>query len=502
MTGLMPLLQRKDGTHGSKHSLYYNHNISALQWHQFHVNITIILYIIWFCKLCTITIGGRVVLLASILFEDFLLGTIDVKKYISYLHYTIAGLIVYTMNCPRYNMSPTELLYCPKPANKIETLPRKSRETLKRKTTDSLERRVKPRTDEKGDKILNGNHDHFGENGYDRRRSVNSQEDKAVWLLDYPTIPDKVVLEPYRYISSLPSKKIRHLAIDALDIWYIVPQRSLEIIKNVIDTLHSSSLIIDDIEDGSELRRGQPSAHMVFGTAQAINTANYLFVKCIGEVRKLSPSAIEIFEDELRNLHCGQAMDLYWTFQHKCPSQREYIRMIDGKTGGLFRMASRLMRDQATKNRELEVEGLITLLGRFFQIRDDYKNLESSDYAIAKGSLSDLDEGKYSFMLIHALNHDPNHTELESLLTLRSKQGFLTPQQKTLVMKSLSRAKSMKYTSKVLEDLQVEIDEKLQDIEKRIGQDGEFQKNMMIRAIMARLKPGLAEAVVGTLMRQ
>lgn len=37
--------------------------------------------------------------------------------------------------------------------------------------------------------------------------------------------------------------------------------------------LHNASLMIDDIEDGSTLRRGAPAAHMVYGVPLTINAA-------------------------------------------------------------------------------------------------------------------------------------------------------------------------------------------------------------------------------------
>ena len=101
-------------------------------------------------------------------------------------------------------------------------------------------------------------------------------------------------------ISSLfPSKGIRNSAIGALETWYHVPERSFMIIRNIIDTLHSSSLMyaflrrspvalayyvscrIDDIEDNSLLRRGFPATHTVFRIAQTINSANMLLIKAL-----------------------------------------------------------------------------------------------------------------------------------------------------------------------------------------------------------------------------
>ncbi|KAK6496867.1 hypothetical protein TWF481_001849 [Arthrobotrys musiformis] len=407
-------------------------------------------------------------------------------RYLSCLQNLIAGLVVYSINCPRYIIEPRENELCPRDENKIGDLPRRLQVQF-RANIENGTSSIKEVIVTNGLSHTNGRYDKI-ENAKIKVQEVRG--DKAPWLSKYPKLSDEITLEPSDYIASMPSKGIRNVAIDALDIWYMVPQRSLEIIKNIISMLHTSSLIIDDIEDFSELRRGQPSARAVFGIPQSINSANYLFVKCLFEAQKLSPSAVAIFEDELRNLHVGQGLDLHWTFHQKCPSEGEYIQMIDGKTGGLFRMASRLMRDQATQNQELEVEDLLTLMGRFFQIRDDYQNLGSVDYARAKGTLSDLDEGKYSFMLIHALNTNQkqNH-QLQSLIQTRSQKGVLSKEQKDLVMKIMGKSKSMEYTAMVLEDLRIEIEVKLEYIENQLVQRGfKEDKNWMIRAIMARLR--------------
>ena len=47
--------------------------------------------------------------------------------------------------------------------------------------------------------------------------------------------------------------------------------------KAIVADLHNASLLIDDIEDNSKLRRGQPVAHSIFGVASVINTANYVY---------------------------------------------------------------------------------------------------------------------------------------------------------------------------------------------------------------------------------
>lgn len=53
----------------------------------------------------------------------------------------------------------------------------------------------------------------------------------------------KMVLEPYSYIESMPSKGVRNSAIDGLEVWYQVPEKSLAVIRDIVNMLHSSSLM-------------------------------------------------------------------------------------------------------------------------------------------------------------------------------------------------------------------------------------------------------------------
>ncbi len=93
--------------------------------------------------------------------------------------------------------------------------------------------------------------------------------------------------EPSRYLDSLPGKGIRDKVIDALNIWYKVSPEDTAVIKKIINLLHGASLMLDDIQDSSELRRGKPATHMVFGSMQTINSAGYRFLVALNEVRKL-----------------------------------------------------------------------------------------------------------------------------------------------------------------------------------------------------------------------
>ena len=108
---------------------------------------------------------------------------------------------------------------------------------------------------------------------------------------------------------------------------------------------------VDDVEDSSVLRRGIPVANSIFGVAQTINSANYVYFKALQDLALMgNPRLIEIYTEELLNLHRGQGMDLYWRDSLTCPSEADYLEMVGNKTGGLFRLAIKLMQAESAVN--------------------------------------------------------------------------------------------------------------------------------------------------------
>lgn len=103
--------------------------------------------------------------------------------------------------------------------------------------------------------------------------------------------------------------------MQAFNVWLKVPPESLSIISKVVAMLHTSSLLyvahhysgnwlltalgeyrVDDVEDDSLLRRGVPVAHKIFGIAQTINSANYVYFLALQELSKLNnPALITIY---------------------------------------------------------------------------------------------------------------------------------------------------------------------------------------------------------------
>lgn len=217
------------------------------------------------------------------------------------------------------------------------------------------------------------------------------------------------ITAPFDYLHSIPSNNhnIRVALLHAFnEVFFLVKDdRVLAVIGDLVGTLHEASLLIDDIEDESDMRRGRPAAHTQFGLALTINSGNYMyFLACQKAANMLPRLAIShhtrdcethsgkyssgghsssdcpggsvevggsgdfgdsddsnkaflsikarvftIIMDEMLRLHMGQGQDLHWrtNLSSLCnagvPRTDEYLKMAMDKTGGLLRLSVSLL---------------------------------------------------------------------------------------------------------------------------------------------------------------
>ncbi|WP_247002653.1 polyprenyl synthetase family protein [Halosolutus gelatinilyticus] len=135
-----------------------------------------------------------------------------------------------------------------------------------------------------------------------------------------------------------------------------------------IELVHNASLVVDDIIDRSELRRGTTSAWAEFGYGPAIITSDGL----LGEAFALfssDPNATQVVAESMVELGVGEATEL----SAKPTNEEEYMTLARRKTGALFRAAAELGAIAADSD-PFTVEALgeyAERMGIAFQIRDD-----------------------------------------------------------------------------------------------------------------------------------
>ncbi|MBQ3965512.1 MAG: polyprenyl synthetase family protein [Treponema sp.] len=203
----------------------------------------------------------------------------------------------------------------------------------------------------------------------------------------------------------------------------------------LVELSHTSSLIMDDIEDSADMRRGKPAAHITFGLDAALNAGSWLGYEataCIDGLQlpaELKNTFYSLYLLELRRLHLGQAMDIYW---HRnpalIPTVDEYTAMVRNKTGTLARMAVKLgILAGSGSMEEAEKAGKIAEdIGVGFQIIDDVTNLTTGNPGKKRGD--DIVEGKKSLpVLLHLQEHPNAQQKLESLFTKAREEGIDSP---------------------------------------------------------------------------
>ena len=200
----------------------------------------------------------------------------------------------------------------------------------------------------------------------------------------------------------------------------------------IVEFVHTASLVHDDIEDGADLRRGKPCAHITFGLDTALNAGSWFYFEALSLIDALEVSDEQKLKlhrtvgQELRRLHLGQAMDIYW---HRnpgvFPTEKEYEAMVRQKTGTLANLAARLGALAGGADEELSerLGKAASYIGMGFQIIDDVINLTTGNVGKKRGD--DIVEGKKSLpVLIHVRNHPEDKEKIAAFMETARRDGI------------------------------------------------------------------------------
>ena len=212
-----------------------------------------------------------------------------------------------------------------------------------------------------------------------------------------------------------------------------------------IDIIHNASLVIDDIQDESEKRRGQTCAHLVYGTPLALNASYLGIFEMLENINGRYPDTISnkvrtAFIKSLRKGHIGQGLDLLWTKNRQIVAMDDYHYMVDNKTGFMFHLVCELcLICKGESKYSNEVLSIAKHFGRFFQIRDDYINLTSPSYWSVKGFCGDFDERKSSYVFARVNELTRDNSIFEELCAC----GSLTRKRKMQFYELLYQSRSL-----------------------------------------------------------
>ena len=170
-----------------------------------------------------------------------------------------------------------------------------------------------------------------------------------------------------------------------------------------IELVHNASLVIDDIIDESELRRGTPAAWEAFGHGPAIIASDGL----LGEAFSLFLSderAMQTVSEAMVELGEGEATELL----AQPTNEREYMELARRKTGALFRAAAELGAIAADAS-PYTVEAMgeyAERVGVAFQMRDDVLDATADSETLGKPTGTDAEMDRPSLVEVTELTHE------------------------------------------------------------------------------------------------
>lgn len=174
----------------------------------------------------------------------------------------------------------------------------------------------------------------------------------------------------------------------------------------MVEFIHTSTLLHDDVVDESDLRRGRKTANNMFGNAAAVLVGDFLYTRAFqlmvatGKLRIL-----EIMAEATNIIAEGEVLQLM-NIGNIEVTEAEYLHVIEYKTAKLFQAAAQVgaIMAQATEQQELALKNYGTHVGTAFQIIDDVLDYAGDVASIGKNVGDDLAEGKPTLPLIYLLN--------------------------------------------------------------------------------------------------
>lgn len=304
------------------------------------------------------------------------------------------------------------------------------------------------------------------------RKELDSLEEEMLSLI--PSEPSEV----YGFLPSFlkrGGKRVRPAL--AFTCNGAVGGRPSDIVRHaaIIELFHNFTLIHDDIEDSSQMRRGEPTLHMQHGIPLALNSGDALYTVIFGLISNLKMPPLKIvrlskfYTLAFRHVVEGQGIELSWYNKRRFDiSEKEYFRMIWGKTAALLASSCELgaFLGGGTKKEISSLRLFGEKIGLAFQIQDDVLNVTGTFEKYKKEIGGDISEGKRTLMVIKTLencssseseklrsilvSNSQNNTDISYVIKLFEKYGaidYAAGVAKKLVSESKEALFSIKSTS-------------------------------------------------------
>lgn len=185
------------------------------------------------------------------------------------------------------------------------------------------------------------------------------------------------------------------------------PGRQHVTVAAMIEFIHTATLLHDDVVDESDLRRGKATANATFGNAASVLVGDFIYTRAFQMMTSLqSLRILSLMSDATNVIAEGEVLQLM-NINDPEITEENYLQVIYSKTARLFEAAAQASAIVAHANTEQETALLSygRYLGTAFQLIDDLLDYDSDGQSLGKNRGDDLNEGKPTLPLLHAMHH-------------------------------------------------------------------------------------------------
>lgn len=277
-------------------------------------------------------------------------------------------------------------------------------------------------------------------------------------ILEY--LPEKFPEEHYKLVRDYPERQgkyFRPVLVLLSNEMFGGKEENALLTAAGMQTSEDWLLVHDDVEDGSEERRGKPTLNKAHGIELAINAGDGLHMimwKMFYDNSKVldavtSEKVFNLMYDILMRTCEGQYLDISWvTYKKVDVTEEEYYSMIDRKTAaytiyGPIQLGATVAGATDSQIRSIKEWGVP--FGRAFQIHDDVLNLVADEAKYGKEIGGDILEGKRTLMLVHLLANCTKDEKKRIIDIYLKERKDKTEDEKTYVMNMMKRYGSIEY---------------------------------------------------------
>lgn len=199
-------------------------------------------------------------------------------------------------------------------------------------------------------------------------------------------------------------------------------------IAGIIESIHTASLLHDDVVDMADLRRGHPTANSIWGNQIVVLVGDFLYSNALRTaVMQKNQRIMEVLSSSTTRMTEGELLQLTRTGNPDI-TEEEYLEIISAKTGALISAACRLgaILGELPEEQEDALANFGMKIGIVFQMADDILDYMADEHALGKKLCKDLEEGKITLPLLYLLTaaREEGKSEIKKIIKDFSDKGL------------------------------------------------------------------------------